>query len=241
MPNAFLRQHGAKLAGVAIWLTAIGGYAWYASANALTPLKAVQQLIDALTGTAWGPLAYILAYALRPLLLFPATLLTVAGGLLFGPVAGVIYTVLGSNASTLVSYAVGRLLGQGVLPADSSTGLLQRYTERLRANSFETVLVMRFIFLPYDLVSYLCGFLRIDWRGFLLATALGSLPGTISFVSFGASLQGSLTDLTPQLDPWTLGVGVVMFIVSLALSRWFRRREAQATSEPTHVDPQPTR
>lgn len=50
------------------------------------------------------------------------------------------------------------------------------------ANSFETVLIMRFIFLPYDLVNYLAGILRIDLKAFILATLLGSIPGTIAFV-----------------------------------------------------------
>ena len=48
---------------------------------------------------------------------------------------------------------------------------------------------MRLLFLPYDLVNYVCGALRITWSSFLLATALGSLPGTVSFVLLGASLE----------------------------------------------------
>ncbi len=223
----FFSQHWQKIVGAALWLVASVSYGLYARANNLTPLAAVQTLMDHIAGTAYGPLVYILAYTLRPLIFFPSILLTLAGGFLFGPVWGVVYTIIGSNASTLVAYLVGRSFG---LNTENSSGLLQRYTTRLRHNSFETVLVMRFIFLPYDLVSYVCGFLRIDWRGFLLATALGTIPGTISFVSFGASIEGDLANFTPRLDWQTLAVGAVMFIMSLALSRYFRRREAK-TSE----------
>ena len=228
-----LRQHWQKILGALIWAAAIGGYTLYAQANALTPLAAVQTLVDAIAGTLYGPLLYIAVYTLRPLLFFPATLLTIAGGFLFGPVLGFVYATLGGNASATVSYFVGRYFGQGVLTADASGGLLQRYTARLRANGFETVLIMRFIFLPYDLVSYLCGFLRLNWRSFALATFLGGIPGGISIVTLGASIQGNLTDLTPRLDPLTLAVGLVMFIASLALSRYFRRRESTRTLETT--------
>lgn len=223
----FLTQHWQKLLGAVIWLAVIGAYALYARAHDLTPVAAVQTLANTISGTVYGPLIYILIYALRPLLFFPATLLTIAGGFLFGTVLGVLYTVIGSNASAMVAYLVGRWFGNGVLDSESSTGVMQRYTERLRQHSFATVLTMRLIFLPYDLVSYVCGFLRIDWRAFLLATALGSIPGTISFVSFGASIEGTLTDFVPRIDPWTLGLGVVMFAISLVLSRYFRRREAR--------------
>ena len=44
---------------------------------------------------------------------------------------------------------------------------------------------MRLVYVPYDLVNYLAGFLRIGWMPFILATALGSLPDTLSFVLFG--------------------------------------------------------
>jgi uncharacterized membrane protein YdjX (TVP38/TMEM64 family) len=229
----FLRQHWQKIAGALIWATAIGGYTLYAQANALSPLAAVQRLVAVIAGTSYGPLLYIAVYTLRPLLFFPATLLTIAGGFLFGPVLGFVYATLGGNASATVSYFVGRYFGEGMLQAEASGGLLQRYTARLRANSFETVLIMRFLFLPYDLVSYLCGFLRINWRGFALATFLGGIPGGISIVALGASLQGDLTDLTPRLDPLTLAIGIVMFIASLALSRYFRRRESTQTLEAT--------
>ncbi|MBI3177017.1 MAG: TVP38/TMEM64 family protein [Chloroflexi bacterium] len=229
--TALFSQHWQKIVSAGVWLAIIVSYTLYARAHALTPLAAAQTLADTIRGTAYGPLIYIVVYALRPLLFFPGTPLTVAGGFLFGPIFGVIYTVIGSNNSAMLSYVVGRYFGQGVFSSETSTGVIHRFTERLRQSSFETVLTMRFIFLPYDLVSYLCGFLKIDWRAFLLASALGTIPGTISFVALGASITGKLTDFTPQLDPLTLGVGVLMFVLGLVLSRYFRRREAKPISE----------
>jgi uncharacterized membrane protein YdjX (TVP38/TMEM64 family) len=97
----------------------------------------------------------------------------------------------------------------------------------MRNNSFETVLIMRFIFLPYDLVNYLAGILRIDWKAFILATILGSIPGTIAFVSFGASIdiKELAAGKTPEFNPWVLGFGLVILLVSLAISRYFKKRE----------------
>jgi uncharacterized membrane protein YdjX (TVP38/TMEM64 family) len=142
----------------------------------------------------------------------------------------VLYTVIGSNLSATVAYYVGRFFGQGLLTEGDgeNSGLLQRYADRMRQNSFETILVMRFIFLPYDLVNYLAGILRIDWKAFILASLLGSIPGTIAFVSFGASIDIKELAMgkTPQFNPWVLVFGVVIFIASLAISRYFKKREA---------------
>lgn len=216
-----------RLAALAFWAALLIGYYWYAGANQLSPLEVVQRLLVFMQAGLWGPLVYVGLYTLRPLILFPSTLLTLAGGFVFGPVPGVLYTILASNLSSAVAYLVGRYFGQGLFKEDGSNSLIQRYAARLRANSFETVLIMRFIFLPYDLVTYVAGFLRIRFLPFLLATALGSIPGTIAFVGFGAAVE-RFDGTTPTLNPVTLGVAAVVFILSLALARLFKKREGIA-------------
>jgi uncharacterized membrane protein YdjX (TVP38/TMEM64 family) len=223
-PLAWLQKHALQTTAFLFWMALLASYQWYAWRNDLSPVQVVQQLLGFMTGSLWGPIIYILLYAIRPLVLFPATLLTLAGGFLFGPFLGVIYTILASNTSATIAFLVGRYFGQGLLKEGSSDTLLQRYAERLRKNSFETVIVMRFIFLPYDLVNYLAGFMRIRWAPFILATILGSIPGTIAFTLAGSSIEvfdGGI----PRLNPATLAASLVVFIVSLVLSRLFKKRE----------------
>ena len=184
-------------------------------------------IAEFLTESIYGPLLYMVIYALRPLFFFPATILTLLGGFLFGPI-GIIYTIIGSNSSAMVAYGVGRYFGRGVLEDEDENGFVQRYAQRMRDNSFETILIMRLIFLPYDLVNYAAGFLRINWKAFLAATAIGSVPGTVSFVLLGASF-GTLDELLAgeiSLNPITLISSVVIIGLSLALSRYVRRRES---------------
>ncbi|MBI3960827.1 MAG: TVP38/TMEM64 family protein [Chloroflexi bacterium] len=222
-----MRRAWPKLAGLAVWLTLIGAYWSYTRVSGLAPLQIAQRLVSFLAGNPLGVFIYLLAYLLRPLLFFPATLMTMAGGYLYGPFFGLVIVLMASNLSSMMAYLVGRLLGAGTLDQSDKAGILRVYAERMRRNSFETVLMMRFIFLPYDLVSYFSGFLQVKWPGFLLATVLGSIPGSISFILFGASLEGNFGSALPRLNPWALGVAALMFVVSLGLSRWFRRREAR--------------
>lgn len=225
----WLLEHAAKLTALLFWVALIIGYQWYASANQLSPLEVVQRLLSFMNTGYWGPLVYIGLYVIRPLILFPSTVLTLAGGFVFGPVMGVLYTVIASNASATVAYFIGRFFGEGLFKDDGSDGLVQRYARRMREHSFETVLIMRFIFLPYDAVSYLAGFLRIRFWPFILATALGSIPGTMAFIGFGASIE-SFDGALPKLNPVTLGFSIAIFIVSLVLSRMFKRRETVDTT-----------
>jgi uncharacterized membrane protein YdjX (TVP38/TMEM64 family) len=229
--SSWVAEHWQKLVALALWVTLIGIYIAYTRANDLGPLDSVQAIIGIMAASVWGPLIYIAIYAVRPLLFFSATLLTLAGGYIFGPVWGIIYTIIASNLSTMVAYGMGRYFGDGFLDVDQMGSWVTRYTTRMRRNSFTTVLIMRFIFLPYDLVSYLAGLLRIEWKGFLLATALGSLPGTVAFVLAGASLEGGFDGGLPTLNPWVLAASVTIFVVSLVLSRVIKQREAAAPVE----------
>lgn len=226
MPStkSWFRDHAQKLGALLFWVSLIAAYQWYAKSNELSSWEVAERMLNFLTDGFWGPLVYIVLYAVRPLILFPATILSLAGGFVFGPVLGVIYTIIASNISSTIAFFVGRYFGEGMLEVGGSDNLIRRYARQMRANSFETVMIMRFIFLPYDGVSYLAGLLRIKYWPFILATALGSIPGTMAFIGFGASIE-SFDGALPKLNPVTLGFSVLIFIVSIGLSRIFKVRE----------------
>lgn len=207
------------------WATAIVAWRSYQTSNDLSTVETAQRLIDQLDSMWWGPLAYVAAYLARPILLFPASVMTIAGGLLFGPVAGVLLVVVAANASAMLVYLIGRALaghrveaGQMDGSDDARAGLVARWGDRMRTRSFETVFVMRLLFLPYDLVNVVSGALRIRWTSFLVATVLGTIPGTISFVLLGASLE-RIDDGLGGINPWTVAASVALFLLSLAIAR----------------------
>eukprot|EP01134_Creolimax_fragrantissima_P003857 CFRG3857T1 len=176
------------------------------------------------------------------------TALTIFAGFLFGPWKGETLVIIGANISAICAYYIGMFFGTSMFNDENiaarselsdenitasegdSSSLLERYTERLRSNSFETVLIMRLIFLPYDLVSYVAGFLRIHLWQFFLATLLGILPGSTSFVLLGSSStpedmkQFVVNGKLPRVD-WRMLVGsAIMFVLSMLVSQYFKRR-----------------
>ena len=82
---------------------------------------------------------------------------------------------------------------------------------------------MRLIYLPYDAVSLVAGSLRIPLLTFLLATALGNVAGTLSFVGVGASIQGNLATGEISLNPAVLAFSGVVLVASLITSRILNR------------------
>jgi uncharacterized membrane protein YdjX (TVP38/TMEM64 family) len=219
------RDARARLIVAGTWLALIGGAAAWAATSGRGPAEAATDLVDAIQGSAWGPLAFVAVYLVRPLIFFSAAVLTVAGGFLFGPVGGVVLVVIAANGSAMVAYGLARWLGGERFADPEATGRLTRWTRRLRDRSFETVIVMRLVYLPYDLVSYLAGALRIHPVAFLAGTAIGSAPATVAFVLFGASLE-SFDGGVPQIDAPVLIASGVMLVAGLAISHLLRRRDA---------------
>ncbi len=219
------RDARARLIVAGTWLALIGGAATWAATSGRGPAEAATDLVDAIQGSAWGPLAFVAVYLVRPLIFFSAAVLTVAGGFLFGPVGGVVLVVIAANGSAMVAYGLARWLGGERFADPEATGRLTRWTRRLRDRSFETVIVMRLVYLPYDLVSYLAGALRIHPVAFLAGTAIGSAPATVAFVLFGASLE-SFDGGVPQIDAPVLIASGVMLVAGLAISHLLRRRDA---------------
>lgn len=227
----FLTRHWQKLVAAAIWLTLAGSFLAYSLVTGSSPTETLKDLVDLLR-TPLGPLLYILIYTLRPLAFFSAIIVTLLGGAIWGPLWGTLFVVIGSNMSATLAYAFGRAFGQGILlegETGASASFVSRYAERLRANAFTTILVMRLIYLPYDLVNYLAGFLRVPYRPYILASILGSLPGTLTFVLAGASLD--IDDIfagnfsIAAINPWTLVLSAILFVAGLVMSRLLRRRE----------------
>jgi len=215
------RAAKATIAGV--WLAVISGWTWYLRASRQSPVDWLQGLVDAASGAWWAIPAFVLAYLARPLLLFPASLLTIAAGILFGPVVGIPVAIVAATGSAFVAFQIGKTFSPTAVRAGDGATVIDRWSGRMRDESFLTVMLMRLAFLPYDLVNYSAGFLRINAGAFVAATALGSLPGTISFVLAGASLQRLDAGLD-GFDPKVFAASLALFAVSIAISKVVQRQ-----------------
>jgi uncharacterized membrane protein YdjX (TVP38/TMEM64 family) len=210
---------------VAAWVALVVAWVAYQRSTGLGSLDTAQRLVDEARGNWWAFGAFAAVSLLRPLVLFPATVLTVAAGLLFGPVVGVIVAAVGANGAAWLAYMIGRSFRRPAADDAVQEQLGHRWAERLRSNGFEAVLLLRLLFLPYDLVSYACGLLLVPLRQFLAANVIGTLPGTVAFVLVGASVT-RLDDGIGGVDPVMLAVSIALVAASITASQVLKRTRA---------------
>lgn len=219
-------QRWQKGLALCFWLLLLVAYGLVTYHYGWTPREVLQKVLEFLTSSVWGPFLFILLYTVRPLFLFSAALLSIGAGAVFGAFWGLLYSVIGANLGASLAYFIGRFFGKNVVQPESSDSKWGRYVHGMQNNSFETVFLLRLMFLPYDLVNYSAGFLKIRFWPFFWATLLGSMPGAISFVLFGAS--SGLSEGTPSFDPKVFLASLAIFMVSVGISRKLKKEKAPA-------------
>lgn len=138
----------------------------------------------------WAPIVYIAAFALLPAFFFPVAVLALAGGLLFGLWWGSIYTFLGAMVNCTVMFFLARTVGYQKVRVMVETKLSEKWQKRLAAaggrEGFWLLVILRLIpAVPYNMINYAFGLTPMSYTAYLLASAIGIIPGTLVFINIG--------------------------------------------------------
>ena len=210
-----LNNKRIKTALLILWGTLLAIGLATATAKGIGPRAALATLNHYLEGLGiWGPLAYLAFYSVRSLFFFPASLLTIAAGALFGPDQGLFLTLIGENISANLSFLISRYFKSNLMKYFSPSARLAEkiicYTEK---NGVTTFMVARLIFLPFDLVSYSSGLSCIRQRDFAIGTLIGTIPGLLTYTLLGSSV----------LDLKFLAMAAASLAVSLLIGHYLKK------------------
>lgn len=154
----------------------------------------------------WGPVIYIVFYIIRPLILFPASLLSASAGVIWG-VQGFIYLLIAANLSAVGEFLIARYVARDAVEK-LLKGKMGNIDAAIEKRGFVTVLLIRLIpNLPWDMQNLGLGLTKVKFRDYFLATFFGIMPGSFALVYFGSSFISVITD--PK-NIWKVGVAVAL-------------------------------
>jgi uncharacterized membrane protein YdjX (TVP38/TMEM64 family) len=153
----------------------------------------------------WGPLIYLLVWTIAPLCI-PGSPITIAGGIMFGPVWGVIYTAFGSTAGACLAFLVARYLARDWVASKLSGTRLAHLDEKVARQGWKIVALSRLIGLPYILLNYAFGLTQIAFWPYAIATFFSMLPWTIAIILVSSNL---LALLQGQVSIWLI-IGIIL-------------------------------
>jgi uncharacterized membrane protein YdjX (TVP38/TMEM64 family) len=162
---------------------------------------------------ARAALAYLAIYIAAVALSFPgASFLTITGGFLFGAVIGTGLALMAATIGATIIFLVCRT-SLGALLAEKAGPRMRRVQEGFRQNGFSYLLFLRLVPLfPFWLVNLAAALFGMRLVPYVLATAVGILPGTFVYAYVGRGLgtalgrEGSLVSIELLVGLALLGV-----------------------------------
>lgn len=186
-------------------------------------LAALQTWVES-AGSA-APLVFIALYAAATVLFLPGSVITLAGGVLFGPVWGTLWSLTGATLGAALAFLIARYLG-GDWIARRAGPRLSRLNDGVAAEGWRFIAFVRLVPLfPFNLLNYALGLTRMAFLPYVLASALFMLPGALAFTWLGYAGGEALGGGEGTVRAMLIALALV---TSMAfLPRWIRKLRAK--------------
>jgi uncharacterized membrane protein YdjX (TVP38/TMEM64 family) len=196
----------------------------------LAALRRYQESLGAFVGEhpLLAGITYLAIYAAAVAVSFPgASFLTIAGGFLFGAIAGPLLAWIAATLGATIIFLIART-SLGDLLAERAGPRAQKLREGFQRDGFSYLLFLRLVPLfPFWLVNLGAALFGMRLLPYVAATALGILPGTFVYAYFGHGLG---TSLESESSPATVELYIALILLGLLalipviVRRWRRDR-----------------
>lgn len=174
-----------------------------------------------------APLIFILLYILSVVLFLPGAVLTISGGLIFGPFWGVLYNICGAVIGASLAFLIARYLARDVVAAKTNNRL-QQLMDGVEKEGWRFVAFVRLVPLfPFNLLNYALGLTPISLFHYVWASAVFMLPGTIAYTYLGSLgmdvIEGGGKELLGKI---VFGIGLLILVSLLPyFAKKFRKNK----------------
>jgi phosphatidylserine/phosphatidylglycerophosphate/cardiolipin synthase-like enzyme/uncharacterized membrane protein YdjX (TVP38/TMEM64 family) len=182
--------------------------------------------------SGWAPVITLLLYTPACIVLFPRSIITLFATLAFGPVYGFLLAMTGVLVAAHATYMAGRRMSRAHVRRIAGSRL-NKLMQVLRLRGLLAMTAIRLVPLaPFAVEGVIAGAIHIKRWHFLLGTALGMLPGTLTAVVFGNQLETALKDPSKAQWGWLALAVAVLFFLAFLVRRWLFPPHAKVNSTP---------
>jgi uncharacterized membrane protein YdjX (TVP38/TMEM64 family) len=170
---------------------------------------------------------FMLLYLLQTTFSLPGgAILTVTGGFLFGPFLGTLIVIVPATIGATLAFLAARYLFRDWVERKFGDRIAP-LQEGFARNGFTYLLTLRLIPLfPFFLVNLVAGLSRIRLNTYVVATAIGIVPGSFVFANAGRQL-GTINSLSEIASSKVLFAFTLLGLVALLPILYQRFRAAR--------------
>lgn len=142
-----------------------------------------------------APLSYILLYCIVTVTTISTLPLSLAGGVLFGPVYGIIYTMIGASFGMMSSFLIARYIAKDFIERKfSNLQIFKKINEGVKKDGPFILAVTRLLpIFPFGIQNYLYGLTSISFFKYTVFSIIFILPGTSVFVLLAGAISAGNT------------------------------------------------
>lgn len=174
----------------------------------------------------WAPIAFVALYVVACVALVPASILTLGAGAVFGLWKGAVLVFIGATLGATAAFLVSRHAARGWVTRKFGGHPLFAALERaVAAEGWKIVFLTRLApVFPFFLLNYIYGLTRVSLKQYVVATAVGIIPGSTLFVYLGwVARRGAQGATTMDWVKW--GFILVTAIIAMVYLGKIARRE----------------
>jgi uncharacterized membrane protein YdjX (TVP38/TMEM64 family) len=161
----------------------VGAIVWLAFHREILQFAALEQELRRFG--AWSPILFVLVYSLATVLFVPGSILTVAGGALFGPLWGTLWNLSGATLGATLAFMIARYVGADWV-ARRAGERLARLIRGVEEEGWRFVAFVRLVPLfPFNLVNYAFGLTRVSLVEYVIASFVCMAPGAVAYTYLG--------------------------------------------------------
>jgi uncharacterized membrane protein YdjX (TVP38/TMEM64 family) len=166
----------------------------------------------------WGHAAVIGLMVVHSFVPFPAEILALCAGAVYGTIWGAVLIWAGAMIGAGLSFALARWLGRPFVNAVLGPKSRAKFDGWAMEQGAVALLVARFIpVIAFNLINYCAGLTRVSWWTFAWTTGLGIVPLTVLMTALGSSMM--------QVTwPWLLGLSGLGIAVVCCGHWWVKKR-----------------
>lgn len=152
-----------------------------------------QQLKETLNSFGWrGVLVFMLLQVLQVVVAaIPGEFVQLAGGYIYGSLAGTLYSLAGIVAGSVMVFYISRLLGYPLVKTFVSQQHFDRFNFIMNSNKSEVAMFLLFLIpgMPKDVLTYMVGLTPIKPGRFFLMITIARFPALLASSVIGSSTQ----------------------------------------------------
>lgn len=143
------------------------------------------------TAGAWAPLLFALLQIIVTITPLPRTAFSVAAGVLFGTVWGLVLTITSTLIAAVAAYGLVRWVGGPFVDRHAHRPGFAWLRARLDRSGLLAVISLRLIpMVPFAALNYAAAAAHVRLVSYFVGTLIGVLPGTIAVVVLGDAVTG---------------------------------------------------